>query len=88
MKNAAIAGRPLDAVLETLQKFAGSDLTKINEVYGDVQAQQAARALLQNLEKLKELRSRAEGASGVVDRDFATRMQLGVEKTRLAGGDG
>lgn len=82
MKDAIAAGRPLDAVLETLKKFAGNDLTKINEIFGDVQAQQAARALLQNLEKFEEIRKRAMNSGDVIGSDFLTRMGLGVEKSR------
>lgn len=82
MKEAVAAGRPLDAILETLQKFAGSDLTKINDIFGDVQAQQAARALLQNLKEFERIRAKGMSAEGVIDQDFATRMGLGVEKTR------
>ncbi len=82
MKAAKAAGRPLDAIIETLQKFAGGDLTKINEIFGDVQAQQAARALLQDLERFNEIRQRALNADGVIDIDFARRMGLGVEKVK------
>jgi TP901 family phage tail tape measure protein len=80
MNKARAAGRPLEAIVESLQKIAGSDPMKINEIFGDVQAQTAARALLQNVEKLFELRDRALGATGVIDADFARRMGLGVEK--------
>lgn len=82
MKDAIAAGRPLDAILETLQKFAGTDLTKINEIFGDVQAQQAARALLQNLERFEDIRKRAMNSGDVIGLDFLTRMGLGVEKAR------
>jgi len=82
MKEATAAGRPLDAILETMQKFTGGDLTKINDIFGDVQAQQAVRALLQNLEKLQEFREKARNAGDVIGQDFLTRMGLGVEKTK------
>ncbi len=85
MKEATAAGRPFDAILESLQNFTGGDLTKIKEVFGDVQAQNAARALLQNLKEFEEIRKRARNAGDVIGNDFAARMGLGVEKTRALG---
>ncbi len=82
MKEAKAAGRPLDAIIETIQKFTAGDLTKVGEIFGDVQARQAAVALLQNLEKFEEIRKRAMSADDVIGKDFATRIGLGVEQTR------
>lgn len=85
MKEARAANRPIEAIVESLRKVTGGDGSKISEVFGDVQAQAAARALMNNFEKFIAIREKAMGASGTVEADFATRMGLGVEKTRALG---
>lgn len=85
MKEARAANRPIEAIVENLKKVTGGDGSRISEVFGDVQAQAAARALMNNFEKFIAIREKAMGASGTVEADFATRMGLGVEKTRALG---
>lgn len=82
MKNARAAGRPIEAIVESVNKLTGGDTSRISEIFGDVQAQSAITGLLQNYEKFLEIRQKALSGQGSVERDFLTRMGLGVEKAR------
>lgn len=82
MKEARAANRPIEAIVENLNKLTGGDASRISEVFGDVQAQSAATALMTGLERFLEIREKALAGQGTVERDFLTRMGLGVERTR------
>lgn len=82
MKDARAANRPIEAIVEAVNKLTGGDTSRISEIFGDVQAQAAITGLLQNYEKFLEIRQKALGGQGSVERDFLTRMGLGVERAR------
>jgi len=82
MKNARAANRPIEAIVEAVNKLTGGDTSRISEIFGDVQAQSAITGLIQNYEKFLEIRQKALAGQGSVERDFLTRMGLGVEKAR------
>ena len=80
MKNARAANRPIEAIVEAVNKLTGGDTSRISEIFGDVQAQSAITGLIQNYEKFLEIRQKALAGQGSVERDFLTRMGLGVER--------
>lgn len=82
MENAEKSGTVIETLHEALQKATGGNAGKLKEIFGDKQALTAARALMQNYQDFLKIRERALVASGSVDKDFATRMGLGVEKMR------
>ena len=82
MAKARETGRVLETMYELIAKATGGDMSKIQTIFTDKQARAGAEALVQHYGDYLKLRQAAEGATGVVDRDFAVRMQLGVERTR------
>lgn len=82
MKDAKRAGRPIEAIVESVNKLTGGDVSRVSEIFGDVQAQAAITGLVQGFEKFLEIRQKALAGQGSVERDFLTRMGLGVEKAR------
>ncbi|QCI65627.1 phage tail tape measure protein [Phreatobacter stygius] len=82
MQAAQAAGRPIDAIVENMRKLTNGDLSRIPEVFGDVQAQAAIGALMAKWAEFEEIRRKALGAQDTVVRDFAIRLGLGVEQVR------
>ena len=82
MEEGQKTGRVFEALYKALNAATGGDANKLKQIFGDKQALNAARALLQNYEDFIKIRDKALAAQGTVDRDFATRMGLGVEKVR------
>lgn len=92
METAIKEGRnPFEAVLEKLDQMLArkkSDPQRaklLGALFGDIQVQNALKALMPNLERYKELREEIERQTGgTVTRDFAQRMELTAERTRQA----
>lgn len=82
MQEAIAAGRPLEAIISALKTLTNGDNTKLFDIFGDVQARTAARALLDNVEKFEQLKNKALEAGNVIERDFNTRLALGVQKVQ------
>lgn len=82
MANARKSGTVIETVVEAINKVTGGDLSKINDIFGDVEAQRGARALVSEYQKFLDIRQKAMGATGTVETDFATRLGLGVERMR------
>lgn len=83
MKAAAAAGKsPIEAIAELAQKATKGDLSKLSFLFGDAQVQAALRPLIQNVAEYKRIRAEALSAKGVVDKDFADRLNDGAEQAR------
>jgi TP901 family phage tail tape measure protein len=82
MEKARKEGTVFESIFDALNKATGGDTSKLQSIFSDKQALAGAQALMQHYQEFLKMREAAQGASGVVDRDFATRMGLGVEKTR------
>lgn len=82
MQEAIAAGKPLEVIINSLKALTKGDNTKLFAIFGDVQARTAARALLDNIEKWEQLKTKALEAGDVIERDFNTRLALGVQKVQ------
>lgn len=76
MDKAGKAGQtPIEAIAEITNKTLKGDLTRLGEVFEDAQVQAGMRTLIQNMEKYRDIRKDALGATGVVDTDFERRTK-------------
>jgi TP901 family phage tail tape measure protein len=80
MAKAREAGTIFETLHTVIGKATGGDLSKLNQLFGDKQSLAGAQALMQHYEEFITLRQRAMAANGVVDSDFAARMQIDAEK--------
>jgi TP901 family phage tail tape measure protein len=71
---------PLESIAEITKKAVGGDLSKIGYLFQDMQAQEALRALIQNIDEYKRIRDDANRASGSIDSDFRNRMKTTAER--------
>ena len=83
LKKAVREGRsPLEEFIQLTRRATGGDNSKIPLLFGDMQVQKAIRPLIDNFDEYLRIRNESLGASGVVDADFAERMQDSAEKTK------
>lgn len=76
MQRAAEAGQtPIEAIAEITNRTLGGDLSRLGEVFEDAQVQAGIRSLIQNMEQYRRIRAETLSAQGVVDGDFARRLQ-------------
>ncbi|MDU7520204.1 MAG: phage tail tape measure protein [Roseomonas mucosa] len=67
---------PVEAVLETIRRQAGSNPFRIAEIFGDMQVKEFLTPMLQSLKEYQRIRASVGGASTeVVDQDFISRMK-------------
>lgn len=87
LKKAYAAGKtPLEAIAEITNKTLGGDLSRISFLFGDMQAQQALRPLIQNMAEYRRIRADALASKGAVDAAFARRSQdAAVSAQQLIG---
>lgn len=84
MAKARKEGRVMEAIHDSLMKATGGDVSLLNKFFGDVEAQNGARAFMQQWEKFLEARKAAQDSKGMIDADFDRRMKLIVEMSRNA----
>lgn len=83
MKKAAKEGRsPIEEIVRLTQKATGGDQSKLSSLFGDQQVQKALRPLMSAFTEYQDIRSAAMAADGVVNRDFADRMEDNAEKVK------
>ena len=83
LKDAAARGAdPLEAALRAIDKAIKGDTSRLGELFADAQVQKGLLPLLNGLDDYIALRDKAQGASGVVDKDFARMMETGAEKMK------
>jgi TP901 family phage tail tape measure protein len=82
----AVAGgaNPLEYLLGLIQKVTKGDKFKVGQLFGDMQVQNFLAPMMQHMEEYREIKQKALGASGVVDRDFANMMATGTERVKHA----
>lgn len=88
---------PLEAIADITSKTLKGDLSHIGDIFQDLQVQNGLRPLIQNIQEYKKIRADAGSAAGVVDKDFAERMQTAaaiqdrfnnsLENTKIALGN-
>ncbi|MCW2362438.1 MULTISPECIES: phage tail tape measure protein [Sphingobium] len=75
LKKAYADGKtPLEAIAEITNTTLGGKLDRISFLFGDMQAQQALRPLIQNMEEYRRIRAEAMASSGAIDASFNRRM--------------
>ena len=63
---------PIEAAIEEINRITeGGDQKLLGEIFGDMQVQNFVRPMLQNMKQYQEIKEKALGAQGVVDKDFA-----------------
>jgi len=63
-----------DVLHRSIMKATKGDISKVGDVFQDMQAQNAARALMLFNPEMQEFIKLAKGASGVIDRDLNTKL--------------
>ncbi|MGB6078061.1 MAG: phage tail tape measure protein [Xanthobacteraceae bacterium] len=66
---------PIEALAEITNRTVKGDLSLIGDLFQDSEAQKGLRALIQNLDEYRKIRAQANSASGIVEDDFARRLQ-------------
>lgn len=61
----------LDVFLELSNKALKGDLSKLPQLFSDMEVQRGMRPLLADMQKLVELREKLKGSKGTIDVDFA-----------------
>ena len=88
MKKAYAEGKtPLEAIATITNQTLGGDLSKISFLFGDMQAQQALRPLIQNMDEYRKIRTDALASKGAVDAAFARRTEDANVSTRAMIGN-
>lgn len=71
LKKAKEAGKDaLETFVELSQQATKGDLSKLPLLFQDMQVQAGMRAMLQNMDKYKQMLSEIRGSTGTIDRDF------------------
>lgn len=85
MKKAAKDGQtPIEALTKITNEALGGDLSRLGEIFSDAQVQAGVRSMIQHYSDFERIRKDAAGASGVNERDFATKMAGDAEKWKAA----
>lgn len=85
LKAGEAAGKSaLETIIELTQRATGGDLSRLGQVFEDAQVQKALRPLITNLREFRSIRDEALASRGVVDQDFARRMQDAGEQAKAA----
>lgn len=76
LKKSAQAGlTPIEAIAEITKRTLKGDLSKLGDLFQDAQVQQGLRPLIQNIELYRQIRKEAMAAQGVVEADYARRLE-------------
>lgn len=71
---------PFDEAMVAIMKATKGDQKKIGELFQDMQVQNFIRPMIQNWEKYNDIKGKALGADGTIDRDFAKIMETNKEQ--------
>ncbi len=71
-------GDVFEWIANLVNKTLAGDMAKLGDLFEDAQVQSMLRPLIANLDEYRRVRDRAMSASGVVDGDFARRIQTGA----------
>ena len=84
MKRAYQEGKtPLEAIAEIANKTVNGDLSKLSFIFEDMQAQNALRPLIQNIELYRKIRAESFASRGAIATDFARRSEGANTNGRL-----
>ncbi len=81
-KSVAAGKTPLEAIAEITNKTLGGDLKKLPQLFGDKEAQNGVRSLIQNMEQFRAIRSSAMQAMGDVDQAFKIKSNEAAANVR------
>ncbi len=88
LKKAYAEGKtPLEAIADLSNKALGGDLSRLSFLFGDMQAQQALRPLIQNMDEYRKIRADALASKGAVDAAFARRSEDAATQARALTGN-
>lgn len=74
---------PIEHMLGIIDKVTeGGKADKIAQIFGDKQVVEFIRPMLANMEEYRRVRKEAMTAQGVVEKDFASRMQTSEERSK------
>lgn len=74
-------GNPFDAAMQAIIQATAGDQTKIGKLFGDAQAQNFVRPMIQNWDEYIRIRDKALNTSaGTTDSGFAAKLQTDPEK--------
>lgn len=74
---------PIEHMLGIIDKVTeGGKADKIAQIFGDKQVVEFIRPLLANMKEYRRIRKEAMAAQGVVEKDFASRMQTSEERSK------
>ncbi|MBH1660953.1 phage tail tape measure protein [Stenotrophomonas maltophilia] len=74
-------GNPFDAAMQAIIQATAGDQTKIGKLFGDAQAQNFVRPMIQNWDEYIRIRDKALNSSaGTTDSGFAAKIQSDPEK--------
>lgn len=74
-------GNPFDAAMQAIIQATAGDQTKIGRLFGDAQAQNFVRPMIQNWDEYIRIRDKALNSSaGTTDSGFAAKLQTDPEK--------
>lgn len=83
LKRAYAEGKtPLQAIADLTNKTLNGDLSRLGFLFGDMQAQNALRPLIQNMEEYQAIKAQAMNSGGMIDRDFARKMEESAQKAK------
>ena len=83
MKKAAAEGKtPIEAIAELTKQMTKGDLSKIPQIFSDMQVQQALLPIIQNMDQYRKLRDDALHAQGTVNAAFAIKSKEAEANTR------
>lgn len=71
---------PFDEAMMAIMKATKGDQKKIGELFQDMQVQNFIRPMIQNWDKYNEIKGKALGADGTIDKDFQSIMTTNKER--------
>lgn len=85
LKRAVARGEnPIEYMVGLINKLTKGDKFRVGELFGDMQVGNFLAPMMQHMEEYRQIKEKALGASGVVDRDFANMMGTGTERVKGA----
>lgn len=81
-KEAEASGDPLAYYAETIKRVTGGDALKLGQLFGDAQAQNFIRPMIQNLEEYKRIKQEAQNSKGFISQAEATQLATAAEQLK------
>lgn len=81
-KEAEASGDPLAYYAETIQRITGGDALKLGQLFGDAQAQNFIRPMIQSLEDYKRIKREAQSSKGFISQAEVTQLATAAEQLK------